>query len=110
MKLHSLMRSAADKAHDAGACCAPTADGAPDYPYGTCLYLDEAQLAQVGIDALPPAGAVLDMQAVAMVKGVREEQVNGELKRSLELQITDLGLGAARKAAKDVLYPGESKA
>jgi len=102
MKLVSLKRDAAEKADDHA--CSPCSSESPDYPYGTCLYLDEDQLDKLGIDSMPAAGASVGIEAIGTVKGVREEQVDGKVKRSLEIQVTDLALAMATKSMAERMY------
>lgn len=109
MKLVSMKRSEAAK--DDAMECSPCHGDMPDYPYGTRLNLDEEQLAQLGITAMPTAGALVLIQAKGMVTGMREEQIDGKLRRGLEIQITELGLdtGSGESVAQR-MYPAKDKA
>lgn len=109
MKLVSMKRSEAAKG-DAME-CSPCHDDMPDYPYGTRLNLDEEQLAQLGITAMPTAGALVLIQAKGMVTGMREEQIDGKLRRGLEIQITELGLDTGNgESVAQRMYPDKDKA
>ena len=54
---------------------------------------------RIGIDVGEPIadsddlfGTTVQIAAIGKVMGIREEQVDGKLQRSLEIQITDMGL------------------
>lgn len=72
----------------------PSAGSSPEYPWGLCLTLEEDQLKALGITKMPEVGSTIPIVARATVSSVSEyeSQENGE-RRSLSLQITDLGLG-----------------
>lgn len=109
MKLVSMKRSEAAKS-DAME-CSPCHGDMPDYPYGTRLNLDEEQLAQLGITAMPAAGATVLIEAKGMVTGMREEHIDGKLRRGLEIQITELGLDTGGgKTMGERMYPQKDKA
>lgn len=104
MKLVSLKREKADKdeGHDG---CSPCADGGqPDYPWGTRIHLDEDQLEALGLAQLPNAGAPVGGQFAGTVIGMREETIDGEVRRSLEIQITDLGLAMPAPSMAERMY------
>ena len=109
MKLVSMKRSEADKGEAMG--CSPCHDDMPDYPYGTRLNLDEEQLAKLGITAMPTAGATVLIEAKGMVTGMREEHIDGKLRRGLEIQLTELGIDTgAGESMTERLYPAKDKA
>lgn len=99
MKLVSMKRS--EEAKSEAMDCSPCHSDMPDYPYGTRLNLDEEQLKQLGITAMPSAGAAIWIEGRGVVVGMREEHIDGKLRRGLDIQITDLALDAG---------PGESMA
>lgn len=70
--------------------CDPSND--PEYPYGLCINLDEQQLAALGMKDLPKVGASITIEATANVTSVSENETQGGTRRSLSLQITELGL------------------
>lgn len=108
MKLVSMKRSEADKSEAMG--CSPCHDDMPDYPYGTRLNLDEEQLAKLGITAMPTAGATVLIEAKGMVTGMREEHIDGKLRRGLEIQLTELGIDTgAGESMTERLYPAKDK-
>ncbi len=106
MKLVSMKRTETDKSDTAE--CSPCEDHMPDYPWGTKLNLDEEQLEKLGIKAMPAAGAPVWIEARGMVVGMREEQIDGKLRRGLEIQITDLAVdaGPGESAAKTLYAEG----
>lgn len=89
----------------------------PEYPYGICLYLDEQALAKLGID-LMDVGTKVSLSGMATVTGTSEREYQGGSHKTLDLQITDLGLepgaeksdgddssvGAGKMRAADVMY------
>jgi hypothetical protein len=82
------------------------ADGdGPKYPWGLCLTLDEQQLKQLGITDLPKVDGTVTITAKADVTSVSENQTQDGPRRSVSLQITDLGLGGATDAGES----GESE-
>ena len=74
----------------------PEPGDAPAYPCGTTLYLDDDTLLKLGISELPPVGTKFTLTAIVEVTGnnARENQEGRE--SSLDLQITDMELGAAQ--------------
>lgn len=83
----------------------------PCYPYGLSLRLDEDALDKLGISTLPEVDGVLMLTAKVTVTGAssNERSTGGDKTakhRCLELQITDMALGAApaEKDAADELY------
>lgn len=107
MKLFSMKRQKDEKNDDKA--CDPCHAESPDYPYGTRLNLEEDQLESLGLKAMPAAGAQIRIEGVGEVIGVREEQIEGKIRRSLEIQITDLGLGAVSdKSTAQKLYDKEA--
>lgn len=66
----------------------------PAYSYGLCISLGADELAALGINALPEVGTEVMVHAMAYVKTVsaRENQDGSDM--SMELQITDMMIGA----------------
>lgn len=109
MKLVSMKRSEADKGEVET--CSPCHGDTPDYPWGLRLNLNEEQLAQLGIGAMPTAGAVILIEAKGVVSSMREEQIDGKLQRGLEIQITELGVDTgAGETLAERLYSAKDKA
>lgn len=107
VKLVSLKMSKADveKQYEAK----PAAEDAPRYPYGMSLHLDEDTLSKLGIDKLPDVDSPLMLVAKVAVSSVNSNaSTGGEKRRSVSLQVTDLGLGDCEpdKKTQDILYDG----
>ena len=83
----------------------PSAENAPAYSYGTCLYLDDELLKRLGIDEPPAVGTVLTLSAKVVVTstGVTQQQ-DGDKEARCELQITDMELKGDGPDAASVLY------
>lgn len=83
-----------EEAKDNGIAVATKAGDGPRYPYGLCLYLDNATLKKLGIEGLPEVGSVLNVAAKATVVSVgMNQQQDGDKEKRVELQITDMALG-----------------
>lgn len=109
MKLVSLKREKSEKDNESKDDCSPCMGGQPDYPWGTRLNLDEDQLEALGMAQLPNAGADVGGQFAGTVIGLREETVDGKVRRSLEIQITDLGIAVAGPSMAERMYPTSKK-
>lgn len=72
-----------------------------DYPWGLCLHLCSEELEKLGIKELPAIGQSVQIAGAAVVVALRQD---GDV-RSMELQITDLGVDAGRKTAAGKMYP-----
>lgn len=72
-----------------------------DYPWGLCLHLGAKELEKLGVGTLPAIGQSVRIAGVAVVVALRQD---GDV-RSMELQITDLGVDAGRKTAAGKMYP-----
>lgn len=107
MKLASLKRDKSDQDEESQPCGTPCSDEQPDYPWGTRINLEEDQVAAIGLGQLPNAGADVGGQFAGKVLGIREEERDGKLRRSLEIQITDLGLAVAGPSLADRMYGGK---
>lgn len=88
MKLPPRDKSAEEKMYPS--MCSPGDE--PEYPYGLCINLDEKQLAQLGLATLPKVGGTVTLQAKGTVSSVSENQTQDGTRRSLSVQITDLGV------------------
>ncbi len=83
------------------------ASDAPSYPYGLCIHLDDDALKKLGLTELPAVGTEVMVMAKAVVKGTSAHASEGEMNhRSVEMQITDMELGAVSSAssAASALY------
>lgn len=83
MKIDASERSAIEKRYDTMQ---------DEYPCGLCLYLDEDAIAKLGLIALPKVGATLTLSAKVDVTSVSENESTDGKRRSLNLQITAMGL------------------
>lgn len=89
MKLPPRDKSAEEKMYPT--MCGDDGDG-PKYPYGLCINLDEQQLDALGLKDSPKVGGTVTIQAKAEITSVSENQTQDGTRRSLSIQITDLGL------------------
>lgn len=76
-----------------------------DYPWGLCLHLCSEELEKLGIKELPAIGQSVQIAGAAVVVALRQD---GE-HRSMELQITDLGVDTGRKTKAGVMYPSANE-
>lgn len=76
-----------------------------DYPWGLCLHLGSEELEKLGITTLPAIGQSVQIAGAAVVVALRQD---GDC-RSMELQITDLGVDAGRKTKAGVMYPSANE-
>lgn len=91
MKIVNLKREAPDMRD-----CQPC-----DYSWGLRINLCHEDLEKLGTTKLPSPGDTMQLAGRAVVIAVRDD----EGRMSMELQITDLGLGKAAKSAAGMLYP-----
>lgn len=107
MKLVSMKRK--DGHGNGCSCCdsAPSGCDEPDYPWGLRLQLTEDQLKALGVESLPASGAPVAIEATATVVGMSEEQLDGETRRRLDLQITDMALAAAGAGKFSRMYAAD---
>ena len=100
------MQMTADEAKEYTSCEAKPGDG-PKYPYGLCLYLNDATLKKLGLE-LPNVGTELTLTAKVVVISVgMNQQQDGDKEERAEMQITDMELASASgPSAASVLYGG----
>lgn len=81
--------------------CEATAIKGPscEYPYGLCLYLNEQTIKALGLKEMPKFGDELKIEAKVRVNRVTESNSLYGVDRSIDLQITDMGIGG--KAEKE---------
>lgn len=80
----------------------PVKKESPEYPYCLRLYLGHEELMNLGLDKLPSIGSVVNIQAKAIVMGQR---LNDENCKTMEIQITDMGIGTGKmKNMAETLY------
>lgn len=94
---------------------APCDADIPRYPYGTALYLDDTTLAALGVKEMPATGTLFRVVGIAKVTGTSEREFETskgvEKRRTLDLQITDMGLeGGKKQTFKDAASTLYSKA
>lgn len=82
---------------------------APRYPWGLQLTLDNDAIEKLGLDALPEVGASVQLVANVTVTAVSMNQTEGgDERKSVSLQITDMGLATTKKkSAESSLYGGD---
>ena len=72
---------------------------APLYPYGLMIRLNDESLEKVGLTELPKVGTKIQITAMCEVVSTSSRQdQSGEDESSVELQITDMELGAAQSS------------
>jgi len=65
----------------------------PRYPWGLQLHLENEQIKALGIESLPKVGQSLTIVATVKVTRCGEEEMEGkEVRRSMALQVTEMGL------------------
>lgn len=97
-KLVSMKRTPADKRGDKME-TAPAEAMVPDFPWGLCLHLDKDELEKLGITELPKVGTKITLAAKVTVTRVSQSASTdrgGEDQKSIDLQITDMALGAGK--------------
>ena len=85
-------------------------DDGPQYPYGLCIRLNDDSLEKLGITSLPKVGTEMTITAKVIVKSVSAyDRMNGEAEQDVELQITDMEIGAGKTQndAAQSLYGGD---
>ncbi len=81
----------------------------PAYPYGLRVHLDDDSLKKLGLDKLPKVGSSKYLGARVEIVSVSESESRngdgGNKHRSVELQITDMGLDSDESTdAAETLY------
>lgn len=97
MKMVSMMRTASDKRGDKMS-NAPIEATQPDYPYGLVLHLEKDEIDKLGMKQLPGIGTEMPMHVLLRVTRVSQSAAEGaDEQTSVDLQITDIGIGAAEE-------------
>lgn len=84
---------------------------ASKYSYGLRIHLDDDALAKLGLTTMPAVGSKLTITCAVDVCSMSSYQdQDGESESSLDLQITDMEVGAGSDAKTDaqsasILYP-----
>lgn len=100
------MKMSADEAKEYNGCEVGQSE-APEYPYGLCLRLDDDALEKLGLTVLPAIGTEMMVMAKVVVKSTSAySRQGGEDHKDVELQVTDMELGAVSSAssAANALY------
>lgn len=75
------------------------------YPYGLCLSLDDETLTKLGIEGPVSVGTEMMITAKVKVTSTSErESVSGGSEARMELQITDMEIGAQQTDLASKLY------
>lgn len=99
------MKMTKDEAKERSPSVESSADNAPEYPWGLSVNLDESSLAKLGIEALPAVGTKMVLMAEVVVKGTSEyNQQDGDKSRNVDLQITQMDLGAPARDPAEVMF------
>ncbi len=77
--------------------------GQDDYPYGLSVSLDHHSLKKLGIENMPKVGSKVKLHSHAHVKSTREENRDGKMHRSMELELRHMHIepGEGTGAEKD---------
>lgn len=83
-----------------------TPSGAPEYPYGLSIDLDDGSLEKLGITDLPKVGDEMTITAKVVVTSTSSyDTQGGDPEKRVCLQITDMEVsGAPRADTASVLY------
>lgn len=100
-ELVDLKMTDAEKKSEWGA--PENAKGMPDYPYGLRLSLGAREMVKLGSPRLG-AGQELEMTCRIRVASVSEDEVDGKIKRSVQLQVEAIGLPNVEKSVGEALY------
>lgn len=80
-------------------------EGMPDYPYGTCICLDETTLKKLGIDKLPAPGSVVEVFFRGVVTRA-EVEPDGDVE-GMSIQMMEMDPPKVVKSDAETLYGGE---
>ena len=109
MPMVNLKRTPEPNEAEGGSMLAPTQPEyeEPAYPYGLKIRLEDEELDKLGL-ALPTVGSVLTITCQVTVVSVRQEaEANpepddkGGMERCVEMQITDMDVGAKPAATRE---------
>lgn len=100
------MQLTSDEAKSQMACCSPSDDKGPKYPYGLTIYLDDETLAKLGITDLPDVGTQMTLTATVEVTSNSQRQTQDGKTVNMDLQITAMELVGDGPSAATVLYGG----
>ena len=80
-----------------GEVAAPGEAEGPEYPYGSRITIEDDHVDGMGMGNAK-TGDEMEMSGTAKVIGTRSEDVAGGKRRSVELQITKMGMAKAKKS------------
>jgi hypothetical protein len=93
MKLTSMKLTKSDVERQQEKYSKPAPADAERYPYGLELHLDNQVLDKCGLDELPEVGSTMTLMATVKVTSVSSrDEVDGDKRNSVSLQITAMGL------------------
>lgn len=76
-----------EQQEEAGESMSPTGSNLPDYPWGTCIDLDDASLTKLGIPDLPNVGDEYHIVAVGKVTRLSSSADENEAENRMTIQI-----------------------
>lgn len=111
MKMMSMEMTPEMKKRMSGEVDPSKADEGPKYPWGSRITIEDDHVDALGLTS---AGADDEMEIVATAKVIgsrSEDRAGGKKSRSVELQITEMGIGPAKKKVPTakVLYGAGEK-
>lgn len=81
-----------EQQEEAGEVISPTGSNLPDYPWGTCIDLDDVSLKKLSIDSLPDVGDEYHIVAMGKVTRLSSSADENESENRMTIQITMLQL------------------
>lgn len=78
----------------------PSQADKPSFPYGLRLRLEDDCLKKMALSKLPKVGEKVSISAIAKIISVSQD----ESRKSIELQITDIGMEKYSKEVEDKFY------
>ena len=111
MKMHSMATTAEMKKMDSPTEVGSSKDSGPKYPYGTKVTLENGHVGMMGMDDAAP-GDDVEFTAKGKVMGARHEDMgNGKKRKSVDIQITHMGMmGKEKKSSPRALGIGPKAA
>lgn len=103
MKLVDMKRSKKETKDRNKVSCSPDSD---PYGYGMCIRLEDEDLQKLGITTLPKVGGRMNVEAVCKVISASQSADSYGKRRSVELQITKLGLTSGAASVSDAIDEG----
>ena len=88
-KMVSMARSSEEKARSM---MPPSISDAPDFPYGLAISLTQDDLDKLDLDSDCEVGDMIDLRAFGRVTSVSKNEVDGQQRCRVEIQIEQLGI------------------